>query len=81
MRCEEGASHSVLIEDDGKGIRPPVVERRPGEQVGLSIMHERARRLAGELRIESEPGEGTRILLVFPVSSENREMLDSARAG
>lgn len=81
MRCEEGASHSVLIEDDGKGIRPPVVERRPGEQVGLSIMYERARRLAGELRIESEPGEGTRILLVFPAPSAPGETLGSARAG
>jgi two-component system nitrate/nitrite sensor histidine kinase NarX len=36
-----------------------------GEHVGLSIMRDRARRLRGQLRIESEPGEGTRVLLTF----------------
>jgi signal transduction histidine kinase len=30
-------------------------------------MRERAERLPGELTIESEPGEGTRIVLSFPV--------------
>jgi two-component system nitrate/nitrite sensor histidine kinase NarX len=31
-------------------------------------MRERAERLPGELTIESEPGEGTRIVLTFPIS-------------
>lgn len=56
--------YHVLIEDDGEGMAAPS-EGRPGEHIGLSIMHERARRLPGELTIESEPGEGTRVLLSF----------------
>jgi len=56
--------YSVLIEDDGEGMAPPG-ESLPGEHIGLMVMQERARRLPGELTIESEPGEGTRVLLSF----------------
>lgn len=59
--------YTLLIEDDGEGI-VPVSEARPGEHIGLSVMRERAERLPGELTIESEPGEGTRIVLSFPVA-------------
>ncbi|ROR32163.1 GAF domain-containing sensor histidine kinase [Inmirania thermothiophila] len=64
MRCRDGEYH-VLVEDDGVGFEGRHLEGRPGEHVGLSIMQERARRLGGELRIESEPGEGTRVDLRF----------------
>lgn len=56
--------YTVLIEDDGEGMVPPE-ESLPGEHIGLTVMQERARRLPGELTIESEPGEGTRVLLSF----------------
>jgi two-component system nitrate/nitrite sensor histidine kinase NarX len=59
--------YSLLIEDDGEGMAP-VSAARPGEHIGLSVMRERAERLPGELTIESEPGEGTRIVLTFPIS-------------
>jgi two-component system nitrate/nitrite sensor histidine kinase NarX len=59
--------YTLLIEDDGEGMAP-VSASRPGEHIGLSVMRERAERLPGELTIESEPGEGTRIVLTFPVS-------------
>jgi two-component system nitrate/nitrite sensor histidine kinase NarX len=54
----------VLVEDDGVGMGEPV-SGAPGEHVGLKILQERATRIGGKLRIESEPGEGTRILLRF----------------
>jgi two-component system nitrate/nitrite sensor histidine kinase NarX len=57
----EGKCH-ILIEDDGIGINEKVYGTQ-GEHIGLSIMRERAARLGGELRVESEPGEGTRIVL------------------
>ncbi|HEY5683385.1 MAG TPA: ATP-binding protein [Sulfuricaulis sp.] len=60
-------NYTLLIEDDGEGIAP-VSESLPGEHIGLSVMRERAERLPGELTIESEPGEGTRIVLSFPVA-------------
>jgi two-component system nitrate/nitrite sensor histidine kinase NarX len=67
LRCDNSNDYTVLIEDDGIGIGNRILggEGHPGEHVGLSIMQERAHRLGGELRIESEPGEGTRVELTF----------------
>lgn len=57
----------VMIEDDGLGIdQDSEGPSRPGEQIGLRIMRERATRLHGELTIESEAGEGTRVHLSCP---------------
>ena len=55
----------LLIEDDGVGFQLPEPEGQTGEHIGLSIMRERARRMGAELRIESEPEEGTRVELHF----------------
>ncbi|MDX2457680.1 MAG: histidine kinase [Gammaproteobacteria bacterium] len=52
----------ILIEDDGVGINKQIYGS-PGEHIGLSIMQERAASMGGTLRVESEPGEGTRIVL------------------
>jgi two-component system nitrate/nitrite sensor histidine kinase NarX len=60
---ERAGKFSVLVEDDGVGLATDRPSGGPGEHVGLSIMEERARRLGGEIRVESEPGEGTRIQL------------------
>ena len=59
--CLQGKCH-ILIEDDGIGINDQAYGS-PGEHIGLTIMRERAARLGGKLRVESEPGEGTRIVL------------------
>jgi two-component system nitrate/nitrite sensor histidine kinase NarX len=65
--------YSVLIEDDGLGMGAPSDgQPQPGEHLGLSIMRERAERLPGDLTIESEAGEGTRLVLTFPVAREQR---------
>ncbi len=65
IHCDVDGNFRALIEDDGVGIGGTVLEGRPGEHIGLSIMRERAQRLGGTLRIESESGEGTRIELTF----------------
>ena len=65
LDCDEHGNYRALIEDDGVGIGETVLDGNPGEHVGLSIMQERAQRLGGALRIESEPGEGTQIELTF----------------
>jgi two-component system nitrate/nitrite sensor histidine kinase NarX len=65
LQCNERGDFNALIEDDGVGFGDTVLDGSPGEHVGLSIMQERAQRLGGALRIESEPGEGTRIELTF----------------
>jgi two-component system nitrate/nitrite sensor histidine kinase NarX len=56
--------YTVLIEDDGLGMSGPE-EQMPIEHAGLAIMRERTGRLPGQIVIESEPGEGTRIVLIF----------------
>ena len=56
--------YTVLIEDDGLGMAE-AAEVVTAEHAGLAIMRERTERLQGQIVIESEPGEGTRIVLMF----------------
>ncbi len=70
FRCDENGHHHILIENDGRGFEIPKENDHPGKHVGLSIMNERANYLGGELRVESEPDEGTRIELDFTYSSD-----------
>ncbi len=56
----------ILIEDDGIGMENPNLTTSLGEHIGMSVMEERARRIGGEISIDTEAGEGTQILLTFP---------------
>ncbi len=64
----------LLVEDDGVGFESEfetvMPEGNPGEHIGLSIMEERARRLGASIRVESEPGEGTRVELMYRPGAE-----------
>lgn len=71
FRCDDKGNHSVLVENDGVGFETPTPSDHPGKHLGLTIMRERAIHLGGELRIESEPDEGTRIELVFNYNNES----------
>ena len=71
--CHGSATYSLLIEDDGVGFDDPARQGGPGEHLGLSIMEERARRLGGNLRIESEVGEGTRVELSYQPQPERNK--------
>ena len=64
MLNNEDDLYTVLIEDDGLGMAGPDAPM-PGAHAGLAIMHERTEKLPGQIVIESEPGEGTRIVLIF----------------
>ncbi len=55
----------VMIEDDGCGTDLEPNAASEGEHIGLSVMEKRAERLGADIRIESEPGDGTRISLSF----------------
>lgn len=66
LRSDTQGDCRILIEDDGIGITEvPDADVTLGDHLGLSIMHERAKRIGGTVEIESEPNEGTRILLKF----------------
>jgi two-component system nitrate/nitrite sensor histidine kinase NarX len=64
MIANEEDLYTVLIEDDGFGMAEAAGDL-PAVHAGLAIMRQRAERLPGQLVIESEPGEGTRIILIF----------------
>ncbi|MEJ2423287.1 MAG: histidine kinase [Candidatus Thiodiazotropha sp.] len=75
LRCRSAGQYLILVEDDGVGFEGAAPKGNPGEHIGLSIMEERARRVGGELYIESEPGEGTRVELEIPgARSESTEV-------
>jgi PAS domain S-box-containing protein len=52
----------LRVQDDGIGFK-----LRDGGRLGLRGMRERAILLGGSVRVESQPGEGTTIIAVFPV--------------
>lgn len=57
-------SVDLVIEDDGRGFDPTQV---PGDRHGLVGMRERIDLVGGSLRVESEPGGGTRIEVTVPL--------------
>ena len=65
MLSGDANSYRVLIEDDGIGIETDEAAAPEDGHFGLQILHERAKRIGGEVSIESEPGEGTRVVLTF----------------
>jgi two-component system, NarL family, nitrate/nitrite sensor histidine kinase NarX len=64
-----GRDFRLKIEDDGQGYDPAEIASRGESHVGFHIMHERARRLAATLTLESAPGRGARVELVLPAAS------------
>ena len=73
LSCDSNGNFRILIENDGEGFDKDSVESKEGQHLGLTIMQERARHLGGELKIESELEEGTRIELRFHYLREQAE--------
>jgi len=65
LSLKPDGTYILLIEDDGVGFIDTSMQGQPGEHVGLTIMQERANKLGGNLSIETELGEGTRIELSY----------------
>lgn len=75
---EPGCYVEFLVVDEGEGIPPTLIDRvvepfvtgRPDHQgLGLSMVYGYVRQSGGSMRIESTPGEGTRVQLLLPASS------------
>lgn len=58
----------LLVQDNGGGFEAS--SRREGGH-GLGNMHARAERLGASLRITSQPGEGARVIAIFPILSSS----------
>ena len=56
----------VRFADNGRGFNPARLASAHGGN-GLSNMRERLLKIGGECRIESVPGEGTRVTLCWPL--------------
>lgn len=69
LRSTPQGECEILLEDDGVGMNTGSNPDTHRDHYGLHIMAERAKRINGDIRIESEPGEGTRITLAFRYSS------------
>jgi signal transduction histidine kinase len=74
----ENGEVTVAVSDTGPGIEPQEEERifRPfmsgdgaGTGLGLTIARELANALGGRLELHSEPGHGSRFVLVLPVQT------------
>ena len=59
-----------LVQDDGAGFDPVSLQRGAFPRFGLAIMRERAESVGGTLELESEPGQGTRVRIELPMTSE-----------
>lgn len=61
------------VEDRGRGFVPEEVPAHDGH-LGLAMMRRRVEEVGGELRVESSPADGTRVVARLPLSKEpNRE--------
>jgi signal transduction histidine kinase len=60
---------TVTINDNGIGFEPPddLGALTPAGKLGLAGMQERVQLLGGRLKLESEPGKGTKIFVEAPV--------------
>jgi signal transduction histidine kinase len=65
----EGEALRVLVVDDGQGFQPEQQRADPGQHFGLLQMRELAQELGGDLEIASQPGAGTRVEALIPVSA------------
>lgn len=59
------ACFRMRVADDGKGF----CLHHPRKTLGLERMRERAQLLGGELKVESAPWAGTRVVLTMPISA------------
>jgi len=75
--AEGGAGQvAVCISDEGEGMAPDVMRRAtepffttkgPGTGLGLAMVHGFVQQSRGRLEIDSTPGQGTTVRMVFPV--------------
>jgi signal transduction histidine kinase len=82
---ETSSSASLEVADTGPGIPPDETDRvfdrfyrgrtvrAGGSGIGLAVVRDLAVAHGGEVSVESEPGRGSRFLVVLPRASESRD--------
>jgi len=78
-RLPPGEYVSICVADEGEGMPPEVLKRATepffttkglGTGLGLAMVHGFVQQSQGRLDIESEPGRGTRVRMIFPVAHQ-----------
>lgn len=62
----------VSVEDDGIGFDPDKVLAMDGKMAGFGLfsIRERLKELGGHLQIDSQPGKGTKVMIMAPLKQE-----------
>jgi CheY-like chemotaxis protein len=72
-----GTYVSLCVIDKGTGMSPEVLRRAtepffttkgPGTGLGLAMVHGFVQQSHGRLEIDSKPGEGTKVTMIFPIA-------------
>ncbi len=71
--AREGAYLLLKIRDDGCGMSPDKLSQLRTKSVGVGLrgVRERVRQFGGEVRVESQEGLGTTILVTLPIPNAN----------
>jgi len=79
LKLQDGDYVCICVNDQGEGMTEDVRRRAtepffttkgPGTGLGLAMVHGFVQQSRGKLDIESEPGKGTQVRMVFPVSAQ-----------
>ncbi|PQP00954.1 hybrid sensor histidine kinase/response regulator [Massilia phosphatilytica] len=80
-----GTYVDLCVVDKGTGMSPEVLRRAtepffttkgPGTGLGLAMVHGFVQQSHGRLEIDSRPGEGTTVRMIFPVADNGQDMAD-----
>ncbi len=82
-----GTYISLCVIDHGPGMAPEVLRRAtepffttkgPGTGLGLAMVHGFVQQSHGRLEIDSHPGEGTKVTMIFPIADNAAGRADAA---
>jgi PAS domain S-box-containing protein len=80
----ERTDHSIrlTVQDNGKGLDAPHLERVMGQKQGFGLfsIRERLTYIGGSFEIESAPGRGTKVTLTAPLYLSNQGRLRSGKS-
>lgn len=70
LQMRRDRNYEFRVRDNGRGFDPVALNDTTGRHVGLRIMRERARRIGGQIRIDSHAGHGSELTLTLPITQQ-----------
>ncbi|HWJ96125.1 MAG TPA: histidine kinase famiy protein [Telluria sp.] len=86
LQLPAGPYVAICVTDTGEGMSPEVLRRAtepffttkgPGTGLGLAMVHGFVQQSHGRLQLESQPGQGTKVHMLFP-ATEHQPRADGA---